>query len=171
ELFLDGRRVALTGNPDVRFISFPSGEKKAEVQFTPTLEDGYHILAVNARDASGNLAGDDFYQVRFIVSREARVDNVFLYPNPASGPAVFSFRAIGEKAPTEGKIKIYTVAGRLIRILEIPDDELRIGFNRVEWDGLDQDADPLANGVYFYKLILKDESGQKEFLEKMAILR
>ena len=44
-------------------------------------------------------------------------------------------------------VKIYTSAGRLIRVLR---EEGRPGENStLVWDGRDETGDPVANGVYF----------------------
>ena len=57
------------------------------------------------------------------------------------------------------KIQIFTVSGKVVR--EITNDELGplyIGKNITEytWDGKDEFGDQLANGVYFYRVISKD---------------
>ena len=43
--------------------------------------------------------------------------------------------------------------------------------NKIYWDGKDADGDNLANGVYFYKLIMKDDDKTEESIHKMAILK
>jgi flagellar hook assembly protein FlgD len=45
------------------------------------------------------------------------------------------------------------------------------GFNYYHWDGRDNDGDILANGVYLYKIILKNGDEQKEKISKLVILR
>jgi flagellar hook assembly protein FlgD len=73
--------------------------------------------------------------------------------------------------PDELKIRIYTVAGRLIHTLLVPPNSLRFGFNRFYWDGRDHDGNEIANGVYFYTMVLK--SGDKTFnvTERLAKVR
>jgi len=46
-------------------------------------------------------------------------------------------------------------------------------FVTVEWDGRDQDGNYIANGAYFYKVILKSTDGQfsKSVIGKLAIIR
>ena len=81
------------------------------------------------------------------------------------------------------KIRIYTISGRSVREFDLVRDPfhleaggLRIGWNRVRWDGTDKDGDHLGNGVYLYKVFLRAEG--KEMLvnnasgiEKIAIVR
>ncbi len=73
-------------------------------------------------------------------------------------------------APAEILIKIYTISGRLIKTIEgnlVNGD----GFNKIHWDGRDEDGDEIANGVYPYKLILKNGNESKEKIEKLVVLR
>jgi len=170
QLFLDGRRVWLMSDPRVQFAT-GDGEEKVSIDFTPELTDGLHFIAVSGKDASGNAADTIPYQVRFYVSSEAGVDEVYPYPSPTTGPMDFTFRVTGAEAPREAQVKIYTVAGRLIREMDIDPSQLRIGFNRAEWDGRDQDGDALANGVYFYKLIVRQGEESTEYVGRFAVLR
>ena len=61
------------------------------------------------------------------------------------------FRSLNQPN-AEVEIKIYTLAGRLIRKIEMEPTEVLAGFNMVPWDGLDADGDRPANGVYLYKI-------------------
>jgi flagellar hook assembly protein FlgD len=69
------------------------------------------------------------------------------------------------------RIKIYTIAGRLIK--EIERTNVTEKFVTVDWDGRDEDGDPLANGTYLYKIIVKtlDNSLNKSVLGKLAVIR
>ena len=52
-------------------------------------------------------------------------------------PHNFTFNMTGTKKPDEIKIKVFTVAGRLIKNLEIPIEPLKFGFNKfyLGWEG------------------------------------
>ena len=69
------------------------------------------------------------------------------------------------------KIKIYTVAGRLIRNIE--KNNISDKFVTVAWDGRDQDGDVIANGTYLYKIMVKTVDGafNKSVLGKLAVIR
>ena len=170
QLFLDGRRVWLMSDARVRYTP-GSGEEKLLGEFSPELSDGLHFLAVSGKDASGNAADTIPYQVRFNVSRNARVDQLIPYPSPTSGPLDFTFRIIGSDAPESAQLKIYTVAGRRIHSMDIPSSDLRIGFNSIPWNGRDADGDALANGVYFYKLILSIGGESSEQVGRFAVVK
>jgi hypothetical protein len=45
---------------------------------------------------------------------------------------------------------MYTVSGRLIRTLTAPGGG--IGRVQIPWDGLDEEHQPLANGVYLFRV-------------------
>jgi hypothetical protein len=76
-----------------------------------------------------------------------KLTDCLVYPNPTGGAAKFTF-SISRAAMVT--VKVYTIAGRLVRVL--PAAPCGFDYNQVEWDGLDKDGQPLANGVYLYKL-------------------
>ena len=59
----------------------------------------------------------------------------------------------------------------MIRELLIPAVNLGSDFNKVEWDGRDQDGDLIANGVYIYKVIMKKNDETKEVTQKLSVVR
>jgi flagellar hook assembly protein FlgD len=69
------------------------------------------------------------------------------------------------------KIKIYTIAGRLIKEINIPAVDLSYDFNKIYWDGRDEDGDIIANGVYLYKVILTAGDKTEDVIQKLAIVR
>ena len=97
--------------------------------------------------------------------------NVFNYPNPFKNDTYFTFELHGVQPPEEFKIKVFTVAGRLIRDLSVPKSLLKIGFNKIYWDGRDQDGNEIANGVYFYKIASKNNGILKTAIEKLAKIK
>jgi len=74
----------------------------------------------------------------------------------------------GELNPTSCKVKIYSVAGRLVKELNVP---ANVGYNTIYWDGKDNDGDYMANGTYLYKLIIQGNSQIETTTQKLAILR
>jgi flagellar hook assembly protein FlgD len=97
--------------------------------------------------------------------------NVFNYPNPFKNDTYFTFELHGIQTPEELKIKVFTVAGRLIKEFSVPLSDLKIGFNKIYWNGRDQDGDEVANGVYFYKIIAKNNGVVKTTTEKLAKIK
>jgi hypothetical protein len=122
------------------------------------LPSGKYALRAQGEDAFGNKAGTEPYLINFEVVRESSVTNFFPYPNPFSTNTRFVFTLTGSEVPDEIKIQILTVSGKVVR--EITQAELgviRIGQNLTEyaWDGTDEFGDKLANGVYLYRVVMR----------------
>lgn len=167
---LDSRRISLGAAADSLFEPLP-GPEKAQVIVRPTLSKGPHTLNLQVLDASGNPADTMNYELRFNVETATRLLNVFNFPNPFSTETAFTFHLTGATQPDEVSIRVYTVAGRLIYERKLVPGEMNIGFNRIVWDGRDQNGDPVANGVYFYKVTAVQGGERVEVVEKMARMR
>ncbi len=162
--------------PELSFVPATKEDNRAYARWTPRFEkDGEYRLYISARDASGNESGDlnyalsqsefgyDFEQ-RFKVFTTAAISNVLTYPNPFSTQTYFVYTLTGSKAPADFRIQIYTVSGRLVRQLTQADlGPLRVGTHRTDlpWDGTDQYGDPLAKGVYLYRILARDAEGKE----------
>ena len=68
-------------------------------------------------------------------------------PNPFNPSTEISFNL-----PQSGRasLKVFNVKGSLVRTLV--DEDLPAGSQRVVWDGSDANSQPVASGVYFYRL-------------------
>ncbi|MFZ1731000.1 MAG: C25 family cysteine peptidase [Bacteroidota bacterium] len=154
----------------VRFDAGAPG-RAAQFRVALELENGEHLLRWNAVDMLGNPAFAEDKTVRVYVDANSRILQVFPYPSPFTDKTDITFMLSGDNAPREGELRFYTVAGRRIRNIGIPPGTLRIGFNTVGWDGRDEDGDQCANGVYFYKLIVKSDDGDIEYIGRIARIR
>ncbi len=161
------------------FTPATATNKTATVVFTPELREGRDTLRVTVRDASGNLADSAQSVVAFSVESDFKIQNLYNYPNPFRDETFFAFRMTGEPdaRPTEFKIRIFTVAGRLIKEIDVM-PTLNESFNgngeglyRVRWDGRDNDGDLIANGVYIYRVTIKTPKETINKTEKLAIVR
>jgi flagellar hook assembly protein FlgD len=83
---------------------------------------------------------------------------------------VFTFTH-NQSGPVRVEIKIYSVAGRLLRSIQT--SEVSDRNVHVPWDGRDEDGAQLANGTYFYKIVCATSDGGRgsELLGKLAVLR
>ncbi|HZW40012.1 MAG TPA: C25 family cysteine peptidase [Ignavibacteriaceae bacterium] len=155
--------------PEFKLDSIPYPNTEYKITWTPELPDGEHSLSILAKDASNNFFDSTSYKVNFTVYNEFDIKNVFNYPNPFKNDTYFTFEMRGDnKKPDEFKIKIYTVAGRLIRDLIVPPEELTMGFNKIYWDGRDNDGDEISNGVYLYKVTTKKDDKSISVIQKLA---
>ncbi len=140
--------------------------RKVTFYFKPILSDGEHFIRITGTNIIGNLENYGGYQKNFVVSSEAKVLYVYNYPNPFTDNTYFTFKLT--QVPDELSINIYTVAGRLIKKLKAEGSELNIDFNKIYWDGKDEDGDEIANGVYFYKMIMKSNGKTETVTQKFA---
>ena len=168
-------RIPFIDQSGVEILQFTAGappENKATVLYAPNFtKDGTYKLAVQANDASNNLAGKNDYSVDFEVINRSTITNIFNYPNPFSTSTQFVFTLTGAVIPDVFTIQILTITGKVIR--EITIDELgsiNIGrnINGYTWDGTDEYGDLLANGVYLYKVITKINNEEIEQREASA---
>ncbi|HHM21351.1 MAG TPA: type IX secretion system sortase PorU, partial [Bacteroidetes bacterium] len=155
---------------------------KGEVRFPLNdLPEGRHQIKVTAWDIANNPA-EGFTEFVVVSSEKTALQHVLNYPNPFSSSTCFLFEMNPPLPGTEVDVlvQIYTVSGRLIKTLEeriIFDGRRLGGDNCIRWDGRDDYGDPLAKGVYIYKVKIKSpdtgivslqaESG----FEKLVILK
>lgn len=135
-------------------------ENTAEVRINENFtQDGIYELWVKASDASGNKAGGGIdYRIGFEVINKPMISNVLNYPNPFTTQTHFVFTLTGSEVPDYFKIQIITVSGRVIKEILGPElGPIHIGNNITEytWDGTDKFGDPVANGLYLYRITAK----------------
>lgn len=181
----DFQRIAFS-QPTVEWTPATT-EENFKTTFTPEkLDDGIYGLRVLANDASGNPSGLKPYEITFEVINASTITNFYPYPNPFSSSTRFVFTLTGSQFPEDIKIQILTITGRVVK--EIFMDELgpiNIGNNKTDyaWDGRDNYDDQLANGVYLYRVLIKNpgenfkhretsaDRGFKNGFGKMYLLR
>jgi flagellar hook assembly protein FlgD len=126
---------------------------------------------VAATDASGNASGAQDYQVNFEVINRSTITQVMNYPNPFTTSTRFVFTLTGSQIPDFFRIQIYTISGKVVRTIDLPElGPVRIGRNISEfvWDGTDNFGDRLANGVYLYQVIARINGEPIELRESGA---
>ncbi len=148
---------------------FNANNPKMVVQYTPHLTDGDYSINLLAKNAAGNFNDSAGVTKTFTVLSDTKLLFVYNYPNPFSGETYFTFKLT--QIPDELKINVYTVAGRLVKVIQRNSSELNSDFNRIYWDGKDQDGDLLANGVYFYRMYIKKNDKTESVTQKLAIIR
>lgn len=145
---------------------------EAKLFYRPELlEDGIYELRVQGADKSMNDAGKNEYRVQFKIDSRPAISNILNYPNPFSTSTQFIFTVTGTEVPTDLKIQIMTITGKVVK--EITAEELgyiHIGENRTDykWDGRDTYGDKLANGLYLYRVIARQNGKKMDLLEGSA---
>jgi len=139
---------------------------QTRISYKPNrLEDGTYEFRVNLDGNDSSLQTEKSF--RFTLQSRLSFSKVVNYPNPFARDTKFTFILFNEKS-ADITVKIYTIAGRLIRTLS--DRFADVGYNEIYWDGTDAHGDPLANGVYFYKLIASDNQEQVEIIERLVVM-
>lgn len=147
-----------------------AGGRSGEVNYKfDNLDQGSYSLKVNAWDVFNNFSTETVY-FTVVSGNDLEIRDVYNYPDPFSENTTFTFQR-NQINPAEVRVKIYTVAGRLIR--EIEKNYITDKFVRVNWDGRDEDGNKIANGTYLYKIIIKNMDGtfSKSVLGKLAVIR
>ncbi|MDP6017382.1 MAG: FlgD immunoglobulin-like domain containing protein [Candidatus Latescibacteria bacterium] len=84
------------------------------------------------------------------------------YPNPFNSGTVIEFQL---PVDTRISLKIHDVLGR--EVLRLSQGERTAGSYRVLWDGADAAGEPLASGVYYYRL----QAGDHTLTRSLLLLR
>jgi hypothetical protein len=152
---------------------------KGEVRFPlSNLAEGLHEIKVTAWDIANNVS-EGYTEFLVVTSAEVALEHVLNYPNPFTNSTCFMFEHGRAGQELDVLVQIYTVSGRLVKTLEerifSVGDRLSRD-NCLQWDGTDDFGDPLAKGVYLYKVKVRNQlgeavqSGESEF-EKLVILK
>lgn len=120
------------------------------------LADGKYNLKLKVWDTYNNYS---IASVDFIVKSNTAlaVSEIYNYPNPFKDGTNFMFQHNFD-SPISADIKIYTVAGRMIK--ELQQNNIIDKNVLISWDGKDADNDAIANGVYLYTILIKTEDGR-----------
>ena len=105
-------------------------------------------------------------------SEDLALEHVLNYPNPFTTNTQFFFEHNKPGQELDVKIDVFTVAGKLVKTLDgiYFSNGYRVG--PIAWNGRDEFGDPLAKGVYLYKIAVKTPVGESiEKFERLVILR
>lgn len=147
------------GEEQMRFYPAQLPKNSCRIEYKGNFKtDGTYELRVQASDMSDNISGDSDYSIQFEVINKSTITEVLNYPNPFSTSTRFVFTLTGSEMPTDFKIQILTVTGKVVKEIFLEElGPIRIGRNITEyaWDGTDNFGDKLANGVYLYRVVTK----------------
>ncbi|MBN2355493.1 hypothetical protein JXO59_05230 [candidate division KSB1 bacterium] len=160
KLYLDQQQVS---EEKIKLFQNDNSRRTMTLTYAPELQPGSHDLILEVKDINGNQASE---QVSFKVTGEFGLDILANHPNPFASETTIAFY-LTEMA-SEVKLGIHTVSGRLIRKIVLNDIS---GYNEVDWDGLDDEGNPVANGVYYLRFTARKGDSKIERVTKMARLQ
>ncbi len=147
-----------------------SGGKSGVIKYRFTnLAEGDFKVKIKAWDVFNNFNEQESY-FTVVNGDDLIITDLVNYPNPFSTATTFTFQH-NLTEPVNVKIKVYTIAGRLIK--EIEENSINDRFVKIYWNGKDEDDNKLANGTYLYKAIIETLDGRfkKSILGKLAIIK
>jgi len=109
------------------------------VKFTTTAPDSY-------------VSNDDAVQ-------QPVIDLVQNYPNPFNPSTTISFEL---RQPSPAKLSIYNMKGQLVRTLV--NGDLKAGKHSFVWNGTNESGNPVASGLYLYRLTSDGFRGERKML-------
>ena len=133
------------------------------------IELGEHTISIKAWDIANN---SNVSVSEFVVVDDAKsgLDHVLNYPNPFSESTSFQFEHQFPNLDIDIKVEILTVSGRLVTTLEERVKASSTLSRDIKWDGRDAFGDPLANGIYVYRVTVKAEGGGGRILKNRSDL-
>lgn len=166
--------IDLTDSFSYELDSYTSGT--AEYTFSVgEINPGLHTAEAIAWDAANN---PNTAQVSFEVTGwdELRITDVLNYPNPFNNYTRFTFVLAGAEAEgSDITIKIYTVAGRLVKVIDgiVGSDSFNYSEPNLLWNGRDHSGTQVSNGVYLYKVLVEGNPSRRlvEETGKLIVMR
>ncbi len=141
------------------------------------LKPGKHVMTVTARDLFGNLS-----KARFTVvvtdKEQLRLDHVLNFPNPMRMGTVTRFYCHTNYTArqTYGNdvrltVRIYSLGGKLLRVIDDGEHPGSRVHNGIEWDGRDERGHPLGPDVYLYRITAVDRGPNGRKVSRSRIMK
>jgi len=146
--------------------SYQAGQVRFQL---PEMTPGPHTLKVKAWDVLNN---SNEMAIDFTVANDEKLEltHVLNYPNPFTTHTQFWFEHNKPGQDLLVRIQIFSLSGRVIKMLERTINTPGNRSSELEWDGRDEYGDKIGRGVYFYKLSVTAPGRlKKEKIEKLVI--
>lgn len=118
---------------------------------TPVREWSYDIR-ISAADVNGQSTA---FVLHVAEGQRMLIRDVANHPNPFRDETSIIY--LLNQSGADVRIRIFTVGGRLIRVIDDAPNDLN--YNSYVWDGMDADGDVVASGVYLYVIEATAEDG------------
>lgn len=157
--------LAPAGAPNLFSVAIPPGTDSTYPRGFFSARDGKERVQVAPYGAPDSLFVFSRYIVTSVPGVPTVPDNFVLninYPNPFNGGTTITF-----DAPRADNVEliVYDILGKKIRT--VFRGSSTPGRNVARWNGVDEQGNPVASGVYFYQL----RTSQTTVTNKMILLR
>ena len=169
--------VATLDNDNRQFFilnDFYQGEQDSYQQGTvrfqlPELEPGSHTLKIKAWDVLNN-SNEVILDFTVAKDEELELSHVLNYPNPFTTKTQFWFEHNKPGQDLQVRVQIFTLTGRVIKMIQKTINTTGNRSSDLEWDGRDQYGDKVGRGVYLFRLsVTAPGKLKKEKIERLVI--
>ena len=156
---------------DKYYVAAPNSYQKGTVQFPlPAMTAGVHTLLIRAWDVADNSTQ---VILTFVVEGDSKLvlSHVLNYPNPFSTHTQFWFEHNRPGEPLEVTVRIFTITGKIIKVIRRTILTTGDRSTDLEWDGKDDFGNKIGRGVYLFDLQVRTNNGQiASAMNKMVLL-
>ena len=117
----------------------------------PELEPGIHSLKIKVWDVLNN-SSEFILDFSVVNDDELVIDHVLNYPNPFTTKTQFWFEHNKPGQDLFVQIHIFSLTGRVVKMIEKTINTDGNRSSEVDWDGRDDCGDKIGRGVYVYRL-------------------
>jgi len=120
---------------------------------------GLHKLTVSSIDVQGNISKHELSITIVTPDSKKILSRIYTYPNPGKLPIKIVYQLLDKIY--EGKILIYDSRGKLLKTFRILEENTRIGFNHITWDGTINNGLKLGKGFYIAQIMVYKDAEDK----------
>lgn len=164
--------VYITLDEDIE-TKFPMVESKVKGEYTvPTaseilLRPGKHNITFHVIDKAGNKVEKTLSYI--VITETKPILSLMNFPNPFKPGGTTNIRYSLPEKSQSGEIVIYDAGGDMVFFKTLSSSELESGEHIFQWDGKDMFGNIMARGIYFCRLRVSTEAGDKVKTNKIAI--
>jgi hypothetical protein len=169
--------VATLDNDNRQFFilnDFYQGEldsyQQGAVRFQmPELKPGPHTLKIKAWDVLNN-SNEVILDFTVAKDEELELSHVLNYPNPFTTKTHFWFEHNKPGQDLQVRVQIFTLTGRVIKMIQKTINTTGNRSSDLEWDGRDEYGDKVGRGVYLFRLSVTGPGKlRKEKIERLVV--
>jgi hypothetical protein len=133
------------------------------------LEEGLHTLSLKVWDVFNN-SGDAYLEFNVIKSEKFVVNDLNNYPNPFSESTSFVFSHNQAEGKLDVILRVFNLNGQIVKTIETSIIPAGYRSEPINWNGCDDSGCRLSNGMYIYRMEVRNEAGQTDGKSSKLIL-